>query len=208
MKIILICFINDRFYNLLKVMEEKIMKKILGVMGSPRKGGNTDILVSKILDGAKEMGANIEKISLNNLDIKECDGCHACWDGRKCSKHDDMNEIFNLIIECDIIIFGTPVYWYGPTGLMKLFLDRFVYFNSPANREKIKDKSAVLAIPFEENDLETARPLVLMFEKSFKYLEIKLIETILAPDVGEKGAILKKNEILDEAYTIGKNIGK
>ena len=144
-------------------------------MGSPRKNGNTDILVSKILEGAKDAGAETEKIYLVDLVIKECNGCHACWDGKECSKHDDMNDIFENIAKSDVIIFGSPIYWYSVTALMKAFIDRFVYFNSPANKEKIKGKSAVLAVPFEEDNLETAKPLELMFEKSFEYPIILLI---------------------------------
>lgn len=184
------------------------MKNILGVMGSPRKNGNTDILVSKILEGVKSVGAKIEKIILADLQIKECNGCHACWEGNECSKHDDMNDIYDVIMKSDVIIFGSPVYWYSVTGLMKLFLDRFVYFNSPANKEKIKGKKAVLAVPFEENTLETAHPLELMFEKSFEYLEMALVERILVPGVGEKGDILKKSDVLEKAFQLGKKLGK
>lgn len=183
------------------------MKKILGVCGSPRKKGNTDILVSKILEGAREAGAETESIFLNKLTIKECDGCHVCWDGKECPKKDDMNDLYPKIEESDVIIFGTPVYWYGATAIMKGFLDRFVYFNCPENRVKIRGKSAVLAVPFEEDDIDAAAPLVSMFEKSLDYLEIKSVCTILAPGVGEKGDILKKEGILDEAFKLGGEIG-
>jgi multimeric flavodoxin WrbA len=71
------------------------MKTILGVVGSPRRKGNTHILVSRILEGAKNEGAATEIIFLSNLTIRECDGCHVCWKGRKCSKKDDMNNLSN-----------------------------------------------------------------------------------------------------------------
>jgi len=182
------------------------MKQILGIIGSPRINGNTHVLVSKILEGAEKEGAKGDIIFLNDLNIKECDGCHSCWKGNECSKCDDMNNLYPKIIESNVIIFGTPVYWYGPTALMKAFLDRFVYFNCPENREKIRGTAAILVVPFEEDDLETAEPLVKMFEKSFDYLEIPLIEKIIVPEVGEKGAILKKQERLDKCYELGKNL--
>ena len=144
------------------------MKQILGVIGSPRKNGNTHIIVSKILDGARDMGAEGDLIFLSDLNIKECDGCHSCWIDNDCSKNDDMNNLYPMIIESEVIIFGTPVYWYGPTALMKAFLDRFVYFNCPNNKEKIRGKLAILAVPFEEDNIETAEPLIRMFEKSFE----------------------------------------
>jgi multimeric flavodoxin WrbA len=184
------------------------MKKILGVVGSPRRNGNTHILVSKILEGAKEEGALVDILFLNDLNIQECDGCHACWEGKQCSKCDDMSDIYPKIIESDIIIFGTPVYWYGPTALMKGFIDRFVFFNCPENRVKIKGKLAVIAVPFEEENPETAALLVSFFEKSLQYLEMDLIAKIIVPGVSRKGEILEKGDRLEEAYTMGRGLAQ
>jgi multimeric flavodoxin WrbA len=177
--------------------------RILGVVGSPRKNGNTHILVSRILDGAEKRGTTTEIIFLNDLNIRECDGCHICWKGKQCSKKDDMHEVYPKIIQSDVIIFGTPVYWYGPTALMKCFIDRFVYFNCPPNRAKIRGKSAVIAVPFEENNPQTARLLVKFFEKSLKYLEMNLIGKILVPGVSRRGDILRKEGRLEEAFKLG-----
>jgi multimeric flavodoxin WrbA len=181
---------------------------ILGVMGSPRKKGNTHILLSSILDGAKAEGADTEILFLGDLDIRECDGCYSCWKSRHCSKKDDMNALYQKIIECDVILFGTPVYWYGPTALMKCFIDRFVYFNCPENRAKIRGKSAVLAIPFEEDNIRTADLLIKFFVKSLGYLEMKIIAKILSPGVSARGDILKKEETLRRGYQLGKRISK
>jgi multimeric flavodoxin WrbA len=180
------------------------MKKILGIVGSPRINGNTHVLVSKILEGAQNFGLKVEIVFLKDLDINECDGCHSCWKGNQCSKNDDMNAIYPKIIESDIIVFGTPVYWYGPTALMKGFIDRFVFFNCPENREKIRGKMAILVVPFEEENVETAESLIKMFEKSFEYLEMKLIEKIIVPGVGKRGEVLKKQDILNSCYDFGK----
>lgn len=182
------------------------MKKILGVVGSPRRNGNTHVLVSRILEGAKKEGAAAEILLLNDLTIAECDGCHSCWEGKGCSKNDDMNNIYQKIIESDVIVFGTPVYWYGPTALMKGFIDRFVYFNCPANREKIKGKSAVIAVPFEEENPETAALVVAFFEKALAYLQMKLVGKIIVPGVSRKGEILKKADSLQQGYELGKRL--
>ena len=124
------------------------MKTILGVVGSPRRNGNTDVLVSHVLKGARAAGAQTETLYLGDLTIQECDGCHACWQGPVCPKRDDMDAVYPKIIASDAIIFGTPVYWYGPTALMKGLIDRFVYFNCPENRVKIRGKSAAIVVPF------------------------------------------------------------
>lgn len=182
------------------------MKKILGIIGSPRKKGNTDILVSKILEGAKSQDAETASIYLGDLDIQECNGCHVCWKGKLCCKHDDMNAIYSKIIESDVIVFGTPVYWYGPTALMKSVIDRFVYFNCPENREKIKGKQAVIAVPFEEENPKTAALLVTFFEKCFEYLQIELVAKLIVGGVTRKGDILKKRQRIMEAYALGKKL--
>jgi len=184
------------------------MKKILGVVGSPRRNGNTHILVSRILEGAKDKGALVDILFLNDLNIQECDGCHVCWEGKGCSKSDDMIAIYPKIIESDIIIFGTPVYWYGPTALMKGFIDRFVFFNCSENRAKIKGKLAVIAVPFEEKNPEAVALLVSFFEKSLHYLEMDLIAQIIVPGVSRKGEILEKGDCLEEAYTIGRRLAQ
>ena len=188
--------------------EVMVIKKVLGVVGSSRRNGNTHILVSKILEGAKDAGGKAELLLLKDMNIKDCDGCHACWKGKPCSKKDDMNGIYPKIIESDIIVFGTPVYWYGPTALMKAFLDRFVFFNCPENRETIKGKTAVLAIPFEEENPEAADLLVGMFEKSLDYLEMNLAGKILAPGVTLRGEIANKTVILKEGYDLGMSLAR
>jgi multimeric flavodoxin WrbA len=182
------------------------MTRVLGVIGSPRRNGNTHILVSRFLDGALSEGADVDTVFLGDLQIKECDGCHACWKGKSCSKNDDMLGLYPRLIDSDILVFGTPVYWYGPTALMKCFIDRLVYFNCPENRSKIRGKSAVIIVPFEDESLETARLVVEFFEKSLAYLEIKLIAKIIVPSVGDKGAVSKKPQWLTECYNLGQQV--
>ncbi len=182
-------------------------KRVLGVVGSPRKKGNTHILVSKILEGAEAEGAESDILFLGKLKIRECDGCHACWEGKSCSRKDDMNDVYPKIAESDAIVLGTPVYWYGPTALMKAFVDRFVYFNCPENRPQVRDKPAAIAIPHEEGP-ETAELVVAFFEKSLKYLEMSLVGRVVVPGVSGKGDVLKKEESLEAAHELGRKLVK
>ncbi len=180
--------------------------KLLAVMGSPRKNGNTDILLSRIVDGAQAAGAEAEIVRLGELSIRECDGCHACWRGRDCSKDDDMRRLYPKIMAADALVLGTPVYWYGPTALMKAFIDRFVYFNSEVNRARIRGKKAAVAIVLEEDRQATWQPVVDFFSNSLGYLEIPLAGTIVVPGVGEKGAIRARTDRLDEAGRLGRRL--
>ena len=182
------------------------MTKVLGIVGSPREKGNTDLLVDRVLEGAKSRGATVDKVYLKGLNIKECDGCHTCWQGKDCSKNDDMKNLYPRIIGSDVILFGTPVYWYGPTALMKAFIDRFVYFNCPENREKIEGKSVAIAIPFEDDQPEAASLLVTFFEKCFAYLEMNLVDRIVVPGVTAKGEILTQPDRLAQAHELGQRL--
>lgn len=182
------------------------MTKILGIVGSPRKGGNTHVLVSRILEGAREGGAVTETIFLGELRIRECDGCHACWRGKPCSKDDDMATLYPKIMECDAIVLGTPVYWYGPTALMKGFIDRFVYFNCPAHRKSVRNKPAVIAVPYEDDSDRTADLLVKFFRKSLDYLEMRLVGKVLAPGVTKRGEVRRSKGLMDEAFREGRKL--
>lgn len=177
---------------------------ILAIVGSPRKGGNTDILVSRIAEGAKAGGAKVDIVRLGETAIRECDGCHACWRGRECSKDDDMRRLYPKIMAADAIVFSTPVYWYGPTALMKAFIDRFVYFNCEANRAMIRGKKAAVAIVLEEDNQATWQPVVDFFSKSLAYLEMTLAATIVVARVGDKGAIRARTDRLEEAERLGR----
>lgn len=100
--------------------------KVLGICCSPRKNGNTEILVKEALAGAEELKAQTELITLRDKDIKGCDGCRGCDKSGKCHIKDDMQLIYPKIVEADGLIFGTPVYFWSVTGQGKMFIDRLV----------------------------------------------------------------------------------
>jgi multimeric flavodoxin WrbA len=184
------------------------MKKILGIVGSPRKNGNTDILVSKALEGARAEGAITNIRRLGDLSIKECDGCHVCWSGKGCAKNDDMCNLYAEVIQSDLIVLGTPVYWYGPTALMKGFIDRLVYFNGARNHGLIKGKSVILVIPFEEESMEAAVPVIDFFERCFTYLDLNMAAELVVPGVSRKGEVSKREDWLKKAFELGLIWGK
>ena len=184
------------------------MSKILGVIGSPRRNGNTHLLVEQVLAGAAARGASGETLLLGDLAIRECDGCHACWAGKPCPKQDDMNEIYPRIAASGAIVFGTPLYWYGPTALMKAFVDRLVYFNCPENRKLVRGKATALVVPFEEQDPQTASLLVAMFERSLGYLEMELVDTLLVPGVTRFGEVRDQHDVMTRARRVGEELAE
>ena len=116
--------------------------KILALVASPRKGSNTDILVDQILKGCKESGHSGEKLYLYHYRISPCIDCRNCKKGEYvCTLKDSMQQIYPKMEEADLIIFGTPNYWFGPTAKMKLLVDRMRPF---AANKKMKGKRWVL----------------------------------------------------------------
>lgn len=97
---------------------------ILGIVGSRRKNGNTFNIVSEVLKGGEESGAETNLIYLGDYRIAPCTGCEGCSDSFSCIIKDDFQTIVSLMREADGIVMGSPTYWYNVSGDMKIFLDR------------------------------------------------------------------------------------
>lgn len=102
-------------------------KNILILSGSPRKGGNSDILCDRFMEGARESGHRAEKVFLRDKNIGYCIGCEACHQNNGvCVQKDDMAEILGKMIAADVIVMATPVYFYTMDAQMKTLIDRCV----------------------------------------------------------------------------------
>lgn len=99
-------------------------KNVVIISSSPRKGGNSDTMADEFLRGAVEAGNTVEKINIRDMELKFCIGCLSCQRTGKCVLRDDMNALYDTVQRADILVFATPVYYYGMTGQLKTFLDR------------------------------------------------------------------------------------
>ncbi len=178
--------------------------KVLGLVGSPRRQSNTDLLVSAILDGAAKNKHTTEKVYLYSVDIAPCVDCKACKKGAlQCALKDGMQMLFPKLEEADVVVFGTPLYWYGPSAKMKLLVDRLRPFIAS---KKLRGKKAVLVVPSEEG-ADACSLVVGMFNLSFKYLEMEFAGVLL-PKVSERAEVKTQPQVLKEASTIGKHLKK
>jgi len=98
--------------------------KTLGILGSSRKGGNTEVLLDAALQEAQQMGSSVSRIILRDKVIAPCDGCLGCAKTGECVIRDDMQEVYKEIREADGIIWASPVYFWSMSGLTKNALDR------------------------------------------------------------------------------------
>ncbi len=108
--------------------------KVLGIVCSPRKGGNTEVLMREALAGAQTCGAETELLTIWDKDIKPCDGCLSCEKTGKCHIKDDVQEIYPKLLEADGIIWGTPVYFFNATAQAKILIDRSYALYANSNR--------------------------------------------------------------------------
>jgi len=176
--------------------------KTLALIGSPRKGGNTDILVDQILQGGKTKGHTSEKLYLYDYEISPCIDCRNCKKGDYvCTVNDGMQEIYPKMQEADLIIFGTPLYWFGPTGKMKLLMDRMRPFDA---NDKLRGKKGVIVAPSAE-ETKVCGPLIEMFRLAFDYLGMEFAGKVLA-QAYEKGEIRQNQEVLKQAYELGTSL--
>jgi multimeric flavodoxin WrbA len=117
--------------------------KIIGLIASPHKEGNTAWIVNKILEGAKEQGAETQSWYFSDLNIKPCQGCLGCHKGdRGCVINDDMQKLYVAIEQADAIIFGSPIYMGQMSGQAKIFTDRLFAVISPRFSPHFKEKAA------------------------------------------------------------------
>ena len=104
------------------------MKNVLIISSSPRKISNSDMLCREFEKGAKEAGHHVDYVRLSDEKIGYCIGCYSCHKTGKCFQNDSMTELREKIMNADVIVFATPVYFYTMSAQLKTFIDRFTPF--------------------------------------------------------------------------------
>ena len=181
--------------------------KIVALIGSLRKGGNTDTLVSEMLKGAEASNVKTEKIYLMEQEIKPCKLCNTCRSDERppCILDDDCNRIIDKIQTANAVIFSTPTYWKNVSGLMKLFMERcYSLFDNEWKNSKIEGKRAALVVCCGGEDIETnTRPVIDSIEGFLEWCGVHIVEKIVASAL-DAGDILKNPEAMKDAANIGK----
>ena len=176
--------------------------RILALVGSPRREGNTDLLVEQILEGSRTRGHTAEKLFLYDYTISLCVDCRNCKKGDYvCCVNDEMQKIYPRMEAADLIIFGTPLYWYGPTAKMKLLVDRMRPFVANG---RLRGKKAVVVAPSAEG-AKACGSLLEMFRLCFEYLGMEFAGEVLVKAY-EKGEVLKNRREIERAYEFGASL--
>ncbi|MBQ3405293.1 MAG: flavodoxin family protein [Oscillospiraceae bacterium] len=146
------------------------MKKIMILNGSPRKNGKTASLIKAFIEGAESSGNEIVKFDVAHMDIHGCLGCMACEskpkdDPNNCAIKDDMNQIYGAIMDCDVIVLASPVFWWGPTSQLKAAVDRLEAIIGHAGLEFLRSKSTALLMTYMGGGSQALRSWYSIFSK-------------------------------------------
>ena len=177
-------------------------KKVLILSGSPRKGGNSDVLCDEFLRGAQESGNQVEKVFLRSKKVAPCNACYYCKNsGGKCAIPDDMAEILDKMQAADVIVMASPVYFYSIGAQMKAVIDRSV-----ARWTNIPNKEFYYIMTAAE-DSDTVMDCTLECFRGFAACLDGAQEkgVIYGKGVYEAGAI-KGLPAMREAYEMGKQV--
>lgn len=187
---------------------------VLGICGSPRKNGNSETLLNKVLEGAKSKGLEIEKICLSELEIALCQECGGCDLTGKCVIDDDMQKIYPKLFKCDMLLLASPIFFMGLTAQTKAFIDRcqclwvakYKLKKVPWDREN-KRKGVFISVCGSNfsNMFESAKYTVKAF---FNTLDFSYENELFFRNMDKKGDILNNSKALQTAFELGISITK
>lgn len=177
-------------------------KKVLILSGSPRKDGNSDLLCNEFLRGAKESGHQAEKIRVAAKKIHPCIGCYHCKENDgKCVFQDDMADVLQKMIDADVLVLASPVYFYSIDAQLKAVIDRTV-----ARWLEVRDKEFYYIATMADEDAVSADTTLACFRGYADCVEGAVEKgVIVAGGVYEPGTV-KQTAAMSEAYEMGKNV--
>jgi len=177
-------------------------KRVLILSASPRKGGNSDTLCNQLMEGAQQAGLQVEKIFLKEKKINYCTGCGACYNrGNGCSQKDDMENMLNKMIDADVIVMATPVYFYTMNGQMKTFIDR-----TCSRYTEINNKEFYFIVTAADDDKALMTRTIEEFRGFLYCLEGATEKGIIYGTGAWQIGDIKNKPVMEEAYKIGVNI--
>ncbi len=186
--------------------------KVLGIAGSPRRGGNTDLLLGEVLRGAASKGAEVKTIILNDLNITPCQHYDFCLKTGRCKINDDMQMVYRELEQADRIVLASPIQFMGVTAQMKAMIDRC---------QALWARKYVLKVPPLGNGRERKglfisvggrkssnlfEPALVVIKTIFRVLDITYAGELLFPRVDKKGAIAKHPDALKQAFLAGQKL--
>lgn len=188
--------------------------KVLGLAGSPRRQGNTELLLDQVLAGAANRGAQTEKVVLSEMQIAPCCACHGCFEKGRCIQQDDYQLLYPKLIKAERIVVATPIFFTGLPAQAKAFIDRCQCFWArkyvvkdplpPTDTGVVRQGFLVSTAGGSDTSFRCAAKAMRAFLHT---LDAQYGGELLFPGIDEKGAIVRHPTALEEAFALGKRIG-
>ena len=175
---------------------------IVILQGSPNLKGSTSILAENFTMGAEEAGHKVKRLDLSKMNIKPCTGCVACGYEGPCVQKDDNEILKKEILGADMIVFATPLYYYGMSAQLKIAVDRFCSYNSSLHAKHMR--SALLAVAWNADDW-TFDALSAHYKTLVRYCNFNDQGMVLGYGCGTPG-MTKRSRAVRDAYELGKRI--
>jgi len=187
--------------------------KVIGIAGSPRRGGNTDLLLAEVLRGAISKGAEVKTIVLNDLNITPCQHCDACLEKGKCRIEDDMQMVYRELEAAHRIVLASPIQFMTVTAQAKAMIDRcqslwarkYILKQPPLGSEPGKKKGLFISVG-GRRVANLFEPVLATVKSWFRSLDITYAGDLLFPGVDEKGAIAQHPDALRQAFLAGQKL--
>jgi len=186
-------------------------KKVLVVMGSPRKEGNSATLAKQVAAGAEAAGAEVESFYLHEMNIQPCTACDACREetAKDCVIDDDMHTLYPNLRRADGLVIASPVYWFTVSAQTKAFMDRWYALGNPQEEYATFSGKRIGIIltyadvdPFASGAVNALRT----FQDAFKYVGAEIVGMIYGC-ASEAGEIGNNRDLMEKAYELGKRLG-
>ena len=187
--------------------------KVLGIAGSPRRGGNTDLLLSELLRGAASKGAEIRTvILLNDLKFIPCQHCDHCLKTGECKYKDDMQMVYRELAQADRVVLASPIHFVGVSAQMKAMIDRCqslwakkYVLHIPPLGDRRERKGFFISVSGRK-EFSQFEPALATVKAFFRVLDINYAGELLFSSVDEKGAILNIPDAMDKAFIAGQKL--
>ena len=186
---------------------------MLGLFGSPRRGGNTEILLEEVLRGAEKEGGKVERLYLSDFTITPCKECHGCDETGNCIILDDMEKIYPKLLEADVVILASPIFFYGVTAWTKALIDRsqalwvrkYLLKEPSLGKEGKKRKGFFISLGATKGQ-KVFEGSILTVKYFFDTFNADYAGDLLFRGVEAKGDILKHPEALQQAFEAGRRL--
>jgi multimeric flavodoxin WrbA len=191
--------------------KEKSNMKVLGIMGSPRRQSNTEILLDRALEGAGEAGAEVEKVLVSNLKISPCLEIYACRKDGNCAIKDDMQLLYEKLLEADHIIFASPIFFYGITSQAKAIIDRCQalwvrrHVLGMGKEDKRVRRGVFISVGATRGE-KLFDGAVLTVKYFFDAIGVKYSGDLLVRGIDNKGQINEHPAALEDAFRLGQEL--